>query len=117
MTTKFSMIRDINGYNGFGLQNSDRKYEVLLTGAGGEKTLTIPGDSSKGYLMILTPEPGAVVWVAYNATATAATSADPTATDSELNPVGRYVKPAEVIHFLTTDTSVQVGIVLYAVQQ
>lgn len=116
MTTKFSMIRDVNGYNGFGLYNSDRKYEVLLTSGGGEVTLTIPGDNPKGYLMIITPEPGAVVWVAYNATATGGTSPAPTTTDSELNPIGRYVKPGDVIHLLTTDTSVQVGIVLYALQ-
>lgn len=111
MTTKFSMTRDINGYNGFGLHFSDRKYNMLLLN-GVEQTLTIPADNAT-YLMILTSEPGSIVWVADNATAVAPVGAIGAAT-SELNPIARYVNKDDVIHFITTDASIQVGVVLYA---
>lgn len=119
MTTRFSMIRDINGYNGFGLQFSDSKYGVLLA-QDVEQTLTIPVNPDgiyKNYLAIFSVEPGTNIWIALNATATYPSGAV-AAINSELNPTARYIKGdgEQILHFITSDTQARLGIVLYAVQ-
>jgi len=67
MTTKFSMTRDVNGYNGFGLQLSTSNYSVTLT-ASTDTTVTVPSDASV-YLAVCGYTSGDDVWVAVNATA------------------------------------------------
>lgn len=122
MTTKFSMTRDINGYNGFGLAFSDTKYSATLAAAG-EKTITVPQGNTLGsgistathkFLAIFSFQPGANVWVALNATAAVPASASFTTTTSELNPTARYVSAGDVIHFVTADTTADVGVTFYA---
>lgn len=122
MPTNFSMTRDINGYNGFGLPFSVDKYSATIV-ADTDATLTVPSAGPLGstsstysnkYIVIFNYEAGASVWVALNATAEKPAGATFASTTSELNPSARYVKAGDVLHFLTPDTSAQVSVVFYA---
>ena len=116
MTTRLSMIRDINGFNTFGLPFSDTSFQTKLS-IGVPQSLTIPplenaNDSS--YLAIFSFDPGSRVYVARNATATFPSlgfSNDVT----ELNPTARQVFPGDVLSFLTDIDTVVVNIQLYAI--
>jgi len=112
MTTKFKMTRDINGYNGFGLKFADDNYDtILLTGV--EQTLTVPAKFNKA-VAIFAFEPGSLVWVANNKTATVA-GATFAATDSQLNPIAREVEGDDVLHFITSNANADVSIAFYAI--
>ena len=112
MTTKFNMIRDINGYNGFGLQFSDSNFNTILA-TGVAQTVTAPTDNEY-YLAIFAFEPGARVWVAKNTTA-AVPSSSVAATNSILNPVARLVSSGDTLSFITNDTTVEIGVSFYAI--
>lgn len=109
--TKLVLTRDINGYNTFGLPFSSQKKDTTLATTV-EQTVTAPVTNLKGYLAVFSFEPGAKVWVALNATATlpGAAFAD---TDSELNPTAREVPAGGVLHFITNDTTAEVGVSFY----
>lgn len=110
--TPFNLVRDINGYNGFGLSFSVDKYSATLA-AMTDTTLTVPSRAAR-YIAIMSYEPGTTVYVANNATAGVPAGASFALTDSELNPVARLVEAGDVLHFyapLATD----VGVTFYAV--
>ncbi len=111
-STPFSLRRDINGYNGFGLVFSIDKYSCSIPLAT-EVTLTAPAAAAK-YLAILSFEPGTSVWVAVNATAAPPAGVVFSATTSELNPVAREVNAGDVLHFYASGTASDVGAVFYA---
>lgn len=122
MPTKFSLVRDINGYNGFGLQFSDTKYSATLT-QNTDTTLTVPSSGALGgsktglvdfWVAIFTFAPSSLTWVANNATAGVPAGASFAATASELNPVARLVKGGDVLHFYSPGVSTQVGVVFYS---
>lgn len=122
MTTKFNMIRDINGYNGFGLQFSDTKYSCALSQAAATP-LTVPVGTTIGsghstnvlrYLAIFSYSPGATVWVTNNATAAVPAGSSFAVTTSELNPTARYVAVGDVLSFLSPDAATKVGVTFYA---
>lgn len=113
-TTLFNMIRDINGYNGFGLIFSNYKQSATLT-ALSAATLTIPADASQ-YVAIFSIAPGEAVWVAVNATAAVPVGATFASTTSELNPVARLVNKNDVLSFITEGATAAVGVTLYALQ-
>jgi len=110
--TPWSLSRDINGYNGFGLAFSLDKYSATIT-ANTDTTVAVPSYAPH-YIAVFTYQSGSGVWVANNATAAKPVGATFAATTSELNPVARYVKGGDVLHFLTADTSALVGVVFYA---
>lgn len=110
--TKFSLVRDINGYNGFGLQFTINKYSANLA-TSTDTTLTVPSYSSQ-YLAIFSFQNGSSVWVANNATAAVPVGATFAAVSSELNPTARLVNAGDVLHFITADASALVGVTLYA---
>jgi hypothetical protein len=120
MTTKFILTRDINGYNGFGLPFSNAKFSATLA-ITTDTTLTAPqsgavlGPTSTKtqFIAIFSYEPGAKVWVAINETAASPAGATFAATTSELNPAARNVQVDDVLHFYTTDTTAEVGVVFY----
>lgn len=121
--TPFSLTRDINGYNGFGLAFSDTKYSATIAQST-DTTLTVGGASPDGmissfsanrYLAIFNFEPGAQVWVANNATAAVPAGASFASTSSELNPSARVVQAGDVLHFITPDSGgANVSVVIYA---
>lgn len=119
MSAKFYMIRDINGYNGFGLSPVDVDFYNTTLAAGVAQTFNVPsmpfGNFNK-WLVVFAFEPGTSVWVAYNATAAGPGSSFASAT-SELNPTARAVLPSTTISFITNNTNAEIGVSLYAVQQ
>ena len=110
--TQFNMTRDVNGYNGFGLPFSIDKYSANL--AQNTDTTQVVPSYAPHYVAIFNYQSGASVWVANGATAAKPVGASFAAVSSELNPVARYVKAGDVLHFLTGDTSAMVGITFYA---
>ena len=120
MATKFSMVRDINGYNGFGLIPTDTAYSATLA-TSTDTTLVVPSINSLGgasnavndepiLLAIFSFTQGADVWVSDNATATVPAGASFAATLSELNPAAWQVKGGDTLHFISAGTNVDVGV-------
>lgn len=115
MTTKFNMVKDISGFNGFGLPFADNKYSTTLA-AGVEQTLTVPNSpfaDCPNFIAIFSFAPGSSVWVSLNATAVTAGGAF-AAVSSEMNPAARYVTGGDVLHFKTVDASDEIGVIFYA---
>lgn len=123
MSTKFNMIRDINGFNGFGLIFTDTAYSATLA-ASTNTTLVVPGNMGLGgngistqsqWIAIFNFDPGTSVWVSDSATvvASAPAGASFAATISELNPSARLVKGGDTLNFFTTQTGVNVSVLLY----
>jgi len=108
-----NLNKDVKGTNTFGRVPSELKYSSVLTVAAGEASITVPSSSAK-WLAIFSYEPGAVVWVAVNASAIGAVGTTFTATGSELNPVAYELNGGDVVHFLTSDVSAAMGVSLYA---
>jgi hypothetical protein len=100
--TKFAMTRDINGYNGFGLEFTTDNARTTLA-ANVEQTLAVP-TRFKQYLALFSISPGSNVFVNLNATAVIPGGTFD-ADLSELLPVGRTVNAADVLHFITADTT------------
>ena len=115
ISTILNFARDVNGYNTFGPQFTLNNQSIKLTTGGGEKTVTVP-DESPSYLVIFGYQSGAPVWVANNATATLPGSSF-AATASQCNPTARWVNAGDVLHFITDDTSAEVGISFYPLKQ
>lgn len=122
MATKFSMSRDINGYNAFGLKPSDTNVSATLA-VDTDTTYTVPGADSLGgcnyqtkslWLAVFNFDPGASVWVAVNSVASSPVGATFAATASFLNPAGVEVQQGDVIHCYTTETGINVSIRLYS---
>lgn len=121
MTTLFTMTRDLNGYNGFGLKPTDTAYSCTLT-ASTDTTLTVPIEFALGncsstqvarLLAIIVSDPATSVWVALNATAGAPAGSNFATTLSALNPAAYEVKGGDVLHFYSTQTAVNVSVRLY----
>ena len=110
--TPFSMIRDINGYNGFGLPFSINKYSANIV-QNTDTTQTVPSYAPY-YVVIFSYQAGSNVWVANGSSAAKPAGSTFAAVSSELNPVARYVKAGDVLHFITGDTSALVGMSFYA---
>lgn len=122
VSTPFSMTRDVNGYNGFGVQFALDNYSANLaattdTTLACPLTTTLGGASSQTankFLAIFSYQPGATVWVANNVTAGAPAGNTFAATASTLNPSARQVQAGDVLHFYTSDTNAVVGVAFYA---
>jgi hypothetical protein len=112
----FNMVRDINGFNGFGLPFSTHKYQCLLYAAI-EETLVVPTTGRSEYpkiLAVFSTDPGDSVWVAVNEVAEVPTGSFSMST-SELNPAARILNQGDVLSFITSDTVDQIGVIFYAV--
>jgi hypothetical protein len=123
MPTKFNMTRDINGYNGFGLQFTDTSYSATLA-ASTDTSVTVPSTTGMGgfgisasslWLAVFSFDPGTSVWVALNTAAAAPAGASFATTSSELNPAARLVKGGDVIHFFSTGTAVNVNVAFWSI--
>lgn len=110
--TRFSMTRDINGYNGFGVPFTVNAQSGVLT-ATVAQSITVPS-SYPNFIAIFSYTPGTEVWVDNITTAVAPTGAF-SATTSELNPSARAVKAGSTISFITNDTDSPVVSVLFYV--
>jgi hypothetical protein len=102
MSTKFSMTRDINGYNGFGVLPT---YDIQSTSlaANAAQSITVP-DNYPNWIVIFSYTPGSSVWVSFSGTA-AVPSTTFASGISVLNPAGRQVKGGETISFISSDAT------------
>lgn len=112
MSTKFSMTRDINGYNGFGIPFAQDAQSAILA-ANVEQHITVPSNYPN-WIAIFNFTPGSSVWVDGITTAVAPTGAF-SATTAELNPAARYVQAGKTISFITTDVTSPAVSVLFLV--
>ena len=87
MSTKLSFGRDQQGYNAFAPIPSTDKYSATLA-AGGNATITLPTNVSS-WIVSFSYQPGSLIWVAYNTTASAPVGATFASTQSELLPGSR----------------------------
>jgi hypothetical protein len=109
MSTKFSMTRDINGYNGFGIPFAlDGMSGVLAANV--EQHITVPSNYEY-WIAIFSYTPGSNIWVDGITTAVVPSGAF-SATTAELNPAARYVKAGQTISFKTSDiTNPEVSVI------
>lgn len=112
-STLFNNLRDASGQNSFGLQFAVDGFQTELA-AGTAQSFTVPSNYPK-WAMIISIEPGAAVWVADNVVATVPGS-NFSATTSELNPGTKVVYGGDVISLITSNTTAQIGILLYYLQ-
>jgi hypothetical protein len=121
-STPFSMTKDINGSNGFGIQFAVDNYSATVA-QNTDTTLACPLTSTLGgatsqtknkFLAIFSYQPGASVWVANNATAAVPAGGSFASTTSTLNPSARQVQAGDILHFYTSDTAAAVGVTFYA---
>jgi hypothetical protein len=111
-TLPFSMTRDINGYNGFGLVQSNNCVDTQLAATVAQST-TVPNDYEY-YLAIFYYESGSNVFVSNTGTADLPGSSF-ASTDSVLNPAAWLVKKDTTLSFITRDTNADVTVAYYAI--
>src|SRR3569833_2900249 len=111
MAKFFSMTRDINGYNGFGLQFPDYCFSANLKANVASTALTVPGDETY-WVAIFQIAPGSNVFVSVNGTAAVAgNSGNFSAVTSVYNPTALKVRNTDTI---TCITSVSFVFVLFS---
>jgi len=110
--TQLSFGRDAQGYNAFAPEFAANNYSATLAN-GAEEKLTVPSNHAV-WVASFSYQPGADVWVARNATAAVPAGGTFASTTSTLNPGSRIVYAADVLHFITDDTTADVGVTLYA---
>jgi hypothetical protein len=103
MSTKFNMTRDINGYNGFGIQPT---YDIqgCSLAASAAQTFTVP-DNFENWIAIFSITSGATVFVDF----TGATATLPTGTvgsiTTVLNPAARALKGGSTFSVISPDAT------------
>ena len=91
---------------------SDTSPRMTLT-SGVEVTYTVPGSDTHNYQAIFGYAANTTVLVGCNTTVTLPSSNTVDSTGSaEVNPIKRFVKGGDVLHFITPDTSALVGVSL-----
>jgi len=112
MSTGFAIKRDSSGLNSFAPPFSDQGFKVILA-SGVAQSFTIPSNY-KEWIVLFSIETGGSIWVSLNGTPTVATGTISATTD-ERNPGARLVKAGDVISMITSATSLEVGITIYAI--
>lgn len=103
MSTKFNMTRDINGYNGFGIQpTQDIQSTYLATSTA--QSVTVPSNYPN-WIAIFSYTPGSGIWVSFDGDTAEVPGASFAATNSCLNPSARMVYAGQVISFITNDST------------
>ena len=101
MSTKFNMIRDISGFNGFGIIPTYDIQGCSLT-ENAAQTFTVP-DNYSNWIAIFSYTPGANVFVSFTTTAAVPTGTVSSLT-SVLNPSARAVAGGSTFSVITPDT-------------
>lgn len=120
MTVKLSFGRDVQGYNAYAPAPSGDKYSATLT-TGSNSTITLP-TNVPAWIVSFSYQPGADIWVNYNANAAAPAGATFASTTSELLPGARLLpalqndgKTATTINFLNNGSgSADISVILYS---
>ena len=111
-TLELNLERDNTGIPAYAPQFASVHFSATLNG-GSAQTFTIPSDAQT-YIASFSYQPGATVWVARNTAAAEPAGSTFAATNSELNPGARTVYAGDVIHCVTSDTTADIGISIYA---
>jgi hypothetical protein len=99
MSTKFSMTRDINGYNGFGiLPSTDIQRSTLA--ANTAQSFTVP-TNYPNWMAIFATTPGVDIWVDFTGAAATLPGSSFASSTCVLNPSGRQVKAGGSISIIT----------------
>lgn len=115
MIPNLAFARDVQGFNAYAPVQSNIKYSATLLN-GVAETVTVPSTAQR-WIMAISYQPGVSVWVSVNGTAEIPVGNTFVATTSEQNPSPRAVDAADVISFITSNTSATVGIAFYATPQ
>lgn len=102
MSTKFNMVRDVAGYNGFGIIQPD-DIEGCYLAANAEQHFTVPKNYPY-WIAVFSYTAGANIFVSTSTTA-AVPSDTMSAITSELNPSARFVKGGSTISVITPDST------------
>ena len=103
MSTKFNMIRDISGYNGFGIIPTYDIQGCSLT-ANAAQTFTVP-DNYGNWIAIFSYTPGADIFVDFSGATAAVPSGTVATITSVLNPSARAVKGGDTFSVITPDAT------------
>ncbi len=110
--------RDSAGRTNYVRSATSVLYSVTITAAGGAISLTVPSNTlSARWDVLFSSDPGASVWVSINGTAALPAGSTFASTTSELNPVGYRLKAGDTISVITSNTTVNLGVAMYVVQQ
>lgn len=111
MTTTLNFAQS-QGFNTYAADFSDENYTASLVN-GSEQTITVPSDAQT-YVASFSYQPGTVVWVSKNATASVPAGSSFAASDSTLNPGTRKVYAGDVLHLITATATAEVSVTFYA---
>ena len=103
MSTKFNMIRDISGYNGFGIIPT---YDIQGSSlaASTAQSFTVPSNYAN-WIAIFSYTPGSNMFVRFDGTAATVPSVTSAAIHVSLNPSARAVSAGQVISVITPDAT------------
>ncbi len=111
--TQLNFGRDVQGFNAFAPTQADLLYSATLA-SGVNSSITIPSSAPK-WIIAISYQPGTITYVSVNGTAEAPASGTFATTTSELNPSPRTVYAGDVVDFITTNMTADVGVALYVV--
>ena len=111
--TKFAMLRDINGFNSFGLSSTDQNYNVTLSANSAQTLCTVP-ETFTNWAAVFYYQDGSNVFVAIDDDAELP-GGSPAQSNSQGKPSVRYVRGGQTISAITSDTTTDVGVSLYAI--
>jgi hypothetical protein len=110
--TPLNFKKDTNGFNSYAPSFTNLNYQVTLS-ASSAQSLTVP-ITNNYFVAVFQVTPGSEVWIANGVTATLP-SGTFGQTSSQMNPGARYVKAGDVLSFITSNTTADVGVSFYAV--
>lgn len=114
MSVVLNFGRDVQGYNAYAPAAASDNWSATITN-GAETHITVPSNYAK-WIAVFSYQPGSNVWVDLSGgTAIVPVGATLASTTSCLNPASRTVYAGGTISMITDNTSVDVGVSLYAV--
>lgn len=115
MSTVLNFQKDVQGFNTYAPRFSVNKLSTTLSN-GIEETFTIPAYFANCVISIV-PNAGGNIWVSVNESSQLPTSGSFIASNSEQNPGPRLVNGGDVVHVITSQSTCDVSVILYAVTQ
>lgn len=103
MSTKFSMVRDVNGYNGFGIMPT-QDIDGCSLATSTAQTFTVP-DNYPSWIAIFSYTPGSNIFVDFTGATAVVPSGSEGAITVSLNPSARSVKGGATFSVITPDAT------------
>jgi hypothetical protein len=110
---KLIITKDVNGVAAYGLPFTEDNFFMLLD-ANVVDSVTVPSINEKPLMAVFSYESGSKVWVGLNPSSPiAAPTGAATSTVAQQNPPARNVSAGDIIEFVTSDTTAEVGVSFY----